>query len=260
MCGPWSLLDLGWETTWRQAPSARTSLQCGQQASRRAEIRRPGCGYPYVQSAWTGGQSAHVSDRPRRRRPRRVSRQGAAAARGRRLRGDRRGRRRRRPRSPRRAGCGPRSSCSTSSFPTCDGFDVAARITEDDGGARRRADLEPRLVGLGRADPAQRRARLPAQGPALRAARWRSCSREVAAPRADRARPRRASRPGVVVPGDRDRQRSRSTRSRSAASIFTPLIGWSFIGTGLFAWWRRPDNSFGAADDRGRVRLVPRRR
>jgi signal transduction histidine kinase len=24
------------------------------------------------------------------------------------------------------------------------------------------------------------------------------------------------------------------------------LIGWAFIGTGLFAWWRRPDNRFGA--------------
>ncbi len=28
--------------------------------------------------------------------------------------------------------------------------------------------------------------------------------------------------------------------------VFTPLIGWSFIATGLFAWWRRPDNQFGA--------------
>jgi signal transduction histidine kinase len=28
--------------------------------------------------------------------------------------------------------------------------------------------------------------------------------------------------------------------------IFTPLIGWSFIATGLFAWWRRPGNNFGA--------------
>ena len=28
--------------------------------------------------------------------------------------------------------------------------------------------------------------------------------------------------------------------------VFTPLIGWSFIGTGLFAWWRRPENRFGA--------------
>lgn len=25
----------------------------------------------------------------------------------------------------------------------------------------------------------------------------------------------------------------------------TLLIGWSFIGTGLYAWWRRPDNRFG---------------
>ena len=24
------------------------------------------------------------------------------------------------------------------------------------------------------------------------------------------------------------------------------MIGWGFIGTGLFAWWRRPDNNFGA--------------
>ena len=28
--------------------------------------------------------------------------------------------------------------------------------------------------------------------------------------------------------------------------VFYPLIGWSFIGTGLFAWWRRPANRFGA--------------
>jgi signal transduction histidine kinase len=28
--------------------------------------------------------------------------------------------------------------------------------------------------------------------------------------------------------------------------VFNPLIGWSFIGTGLFAWWRRPENRFGA--------------
>ena len=27
--------------------------------------------------------------------------------------------------------------------------------------------------------------------------------------------------------------------------MFGPLIGWSFIGTGLFAWYRRPDNRFG---------------
>ncbi len=30
------------------------------------------------------------------------------------------------------------------------------------------------------------------------------------------------------------------------AVVFYPLIGWSFIGTGLFAWWRRPANRLGA--------------
>jgi len=29
-------------------------------------------------------------------------------------------------------------------------------------------------------------------------------------------------------------------------TVFGPLVGWSFIGTGLFAWYRRPDNRFGA--------------
>ena len=29
-------------------------------------------------------------------------------------------------------------------------------------------------------------------------------------------------------------------------AVFGPLVGWSFIGTGLFAWYRRPDNRFGA--------------
>jgi signal transduction histidine kinase len=29
-------------------------------------------------------------------------------------------------------------------------------------------------------------------------------------------------------------------------AVIAPLIGWSFIGTGLFAWWRRPQNRFGA--------------
>jgi signal transduction histidine kinase len=30
-----------------------------------------------------------------------------------------------------------------------------------------------------------------------------------------------------------------------ATLVFGPLIGWSFIGTGLYAWWRRPGNHFG---------------
>jgi signal transduction histidine kinase len=33
---------------------------------------------------------------------------------------------------------------------------------------------------------------------------------------------------------------------RGLIAIFGPLIGWAFIGTGLFAWYRRPENRFGA--------------
>ena len=34
--------------------------------------------------------------------------------------------------------------------------------------------------------------------------------------------------------------------NRALSVVFGPLIGWAFIGTGLFAWWRRPGNRFGA--------------
>jgi signal transduction histidine kinase len=43
---------------------------------------------------------------------------------------------------------------------------------------------------------------------------------------------------GLVLSSDFDHQ-------KIAHLVFGPLIGWSFIGTGLFAWWRRPDNHFG---------------
>ena len=29
-------------------------------------------------------------------------------------------------------------------------------------------------------------------------------------------------------------------------SVTFLFVGWSFIGTGLFAWWRRPDSRFGS--------------
>ena len=32
---------------------------------------------------------------------------------------------------------------------------------------------------------------------------------------------------------------------RALIAVFGPLVGWAFIGTGLFAWYRRPDNRFG---------------
>jgi signal transduction histidine kinase len=33
---------------------------------------------------------------------------------------------------------------------------------------------------------------------------------------------------------------------RGTWAIFGPLVGWSFVGTGLYAWRRRPDSRFGA--------------
>jgi signal transduction histidine kinase len=33
---------------------------------------------------------------------------------------------------------------------------------------------------------------------------------------------------------------------RTLIAVTGPLIGWAFIGTGIFAWLRRPDNRFGA--------------
>ena len=49
----------GW-LTWRQRPNARVPLQCGQQASSRAEDRRRWCGYPYGQWGRSAGESTHV--------------------------------------------------------------------------------------------------------------------------------------------------------------------------------------------------------
>lgn len=34
-------------------------------------------------------------------------------------------------------------------------------------------------------------------------------------------------------------------RDQVAHAVFGPLITWSFVGTGLYAWWRRPGNNFG---------------
>ena len=28
-------------------------------------------------------------------------------------------------------------------------------------------------------------------------------------------------------------------------AVFGPVVGWSFVGTGLYAWWRRPESRFG---------------
>src|ERR671933_990051 len=38
---------------------------------------------------------------------------------------------------------------------------------------------------------------------------------------------------------------SRHETQKALAAILIPVIGLAFIGTGAFAWWRRPLNRFG---------------
>ena len=38
---------------------------------------------------------------------------------------------------------------------------------------------------------------------------------------------------------------SEHVENRGATAAIGLFLGWSFIGAGLFAWWRRPDNRFG---------------
>src|SRR6478672_533807 len=38
---------------------------------------------------------------------------------------------------------------------------------------------------------------------------------------------------------------SRHMSDRGAYAVFNALLGASFVGTGLYAWWRRPDNRTG---------------
>ena len=39
---------------------------------------------------------------------------------------------------------------------------------------------------------------------------------------------------------------SHDESSKTTTLILGPFVGWSFIGVGLYAWWRRPDNRVGA--------------
>ena len=128
-------------------------------------------------------------------------------------------------------------------LPDLDGFDVAARLTGDAEcpavvltSSRDSSDFGALIVVL-------RRARLRAQERAVRGGAGRD-------PRMRRLRARwwasacSASLYGAggraADPRQRPRRRSRALRRDR------PVIGWSFIGTGLFAWWRRPENRFGA--------------
>ncbi len=51
---------------------------------------------------------------------------------------------------------------------------------------------------------------------------------------------------GSREPVDRASPATTCEEVQVGGAVFNPLIGLSFIVTGLFAWWRRPENRFGA--------------
>ena len=105
--------------------------------------------------------------------------------------------------------------------------------------------LQPRLVGLRSA-----RRRAPARAassprPSSRASASRSCSFEATRPRAGAA----GARGSPARAAGRRRRRSppiTSTDPRPDGGASWLGIGDAWIGTGLYAWWRRPANRVGA--------------
>ena len=63
------------------------------------------------------------------------------------------------------------------------------------------------------------------------------------------------SRSALLVVDERPRR-----RPRRVWAVFGPLVGWSFVGTGLYAWRRRPESRFGALMTLLGLRVVPQRR
>ena len=129
-------------------------------------------------------------------------------------------------------------------LPDLDGFDVASRLTGCTAApaivltsSRDGSDFGPLIVRSGA------RGFVPKSELSGRASR-RSWD-EMALQRSSLVGARRGSPLGLAVRlaliAERPLQRTHGLCARSASSI-----GWSFIGTGLFAWWRRPQNRFGA--------------
>ena len=108
---------------------------------------------------------------------------------------------------------------------------------------RRDHDLEPRRLGLRPARDDVGRLRLRPQGGALRRA-------HAGAPHAVTGL-RRAlllvAVEGLVVGlvAFAIVASSDHVDARVAQGLIVTFIGWSFIGVGLYAWWRRPENRFG---------------
>ena len=128
-------------------------------------------------------------------------------------------------------------------LPDIDGFDVCAADHRVRRAPDRDHDLEPRRLGLRAAGHDLGGMRVRAQGRALGRARA-----GVAGPVTGL---RRAlglvAIEGIVVGlvALAIVLSSDHVGNRAVTATLGLFIGWSFIGAGLFAWWRRPDNRFG---------------
>src|SRR5215207_2252297 len=120
------------------------------------------------------------------------------------------------------------------------------RLRRDHGAPRapgRHHDLEPRLVGLRAARVHVRRLRLRPQGRALGRARAGAAEPVSGLRRALGLVAIEGIVVGLVAVAIVLSSDHVDSKAISAALIL--FVGWSWIGVGLYAWWRRPDNRFG---------------
>ena len=149
---------------------------------------------------------------------------------------------------------------------SCPGCSVARRAASGHGRLRRRRAAHRRATARTSCSPragtaptsgrwssaAARAASFPRAS--CRRAPWPRSSDEAAAQGAGRARRCSASLIGAGGRGGRSSAATTSTDAASSPAVGL-FVGSSFIGTGLFAWWRRPAEPDRRADGRRRVRL-----
>ena len=129
-------------------------------------------------------------------------------------------------------------------LPDIDGFEVSSRLLPNGTRAGRDPGVEPRPRGpKARWSSAARRPRLHPQGRAVRRGAGGAASRDRPAPGAVGLAV--AGFIAGVVPLVLALSAPDDIDDPALSAVFGPLVGWAFIGTGLFAWYRRPENNFG---------------
>ena len=126
-------------------------------------------------------------------------------------------------------------------LPDLDGFEVSARLTAN--GARPAVvHVEPRRMRLRLAGRQQRRARVHPQVRALRRGPG-GAAFVIGLRRALIGLGVAALVFGLALVAIIAASGHTSLRGLTVALVL--ITGWGFIGAGLFAWWRRPENNFG---------------